>query len=87
MKAHAIEGLPEYPHIVAGGRYRHFKGDDVIVLNLCRHSETQEEMVVYYHTAAAQWWVRPLSMFQEVIGYEGLTPVFRFSRVVDQGEE
>ena len=29
------------------GRYRHFKGKEYEVLYLARHSETEEEMVVY----------------------------------------
>ena len=29
------------------GRYRHFKGKEYEVLGVARHSETQEELVVY----------------------------------------
>ena len=29
------------------GRYRHYKGNDYIVIGVARHSETQEELVVY----------------------------------------
>lgn len=32
---------------VKPGRYRHFKGNEYEVLFCARHSETQEEMVVY----------------------------------------
>ena len=29
------------------GRYRHYKGNDYEVLGVARHSETEEEYVVY----------------------------------------
>ena len=33
--------------IVIGGRYRHYKGKEYIVLGIARHSETLEELVIY----------------------------------------
>ncbi len=54
------------------GRYRHFKGKEYQVLEIALHSETQEEMVVYralYGENAV--WVRPLSMWEEVVEYQG----------------
>ena len=54
------------------GRYRHFKGGEYEVLGVARHSETQEPLVVYrplYNDTGL--WVRPLSMFQEVVDHEG----------------
>lgn len=62
------------------GRYRHYKGNDYEVIGVARHSETEEEMVVY-RTLYGQYdlWVRPLSMFMETIENEGETlPRFRF---------
>lgn len=32
---------------IKSGVYRHYKGDYYLVLGLARHSETEEEMVVY----------------------------------------
>jgi hypothetical protein len=57
------------------GRYRHFKGGEYQVLELARHSETGELMVVY----RAQYgdgglWVRPAAMWSETVqrdGYSG----------------
>lgn len=46
------------------GRYRHYKGKDYAVINVARHSET-EEWVVVYRTLYGEfsWWVRPFGMF------------------------
>ena len=54
------------------GRYRHFKGNEYEVLHLARHSETEEEMVVYralYGDFSV--WVRPASMWNETVEREG----------------
>ena len=32
---------------VPAGRYRHYKGNDYTVIGVARHSETEEELVVY----------------------------------------
>lgn len=62
------------------GIYRHFKGNEYLLIDVAKHSETQELMVVYrplYGDCAL--WVRPASMWNEYIernGYKG--PRFRF---------
>lgn len=44
--------------------YRHFKGDYYIVVGIAKHSETEEEMVVYRQLyGAGELWVRPMSLF------------------------
>ena len=44
--------------------YRHFKGDYYLVEDVARHSETDEEMVVYRKLYGdGSLWVRPLDMF------------------------
>ncbi|MDP2629350.1 MAG: DUF1653 domain-containing protein [Candidatus Harrisonbacteria bacterium] len=51
--------------IQAGQTYQHFKGGEYKVIALAKHSETEEEMVLYEHDG--QNWVRPASMwFDEV---------------------
>ena len=50
------------------GLYKHYKGSEYRVLNLARHSETEEWLVVYqqcYGDKAV--WVRPLNMFTEQV--------------------
>ena len=54
------------------GRYRHYKGHDYEVIGVARHSETEEELVVY-RTLYGDFslWVRPLAMFTEEIEIDG----------------
>ena len=54
------------------GKYRHFKGKEYEVLFTARHSETEEEMVVYRMLYGDQSiWVRPASMWNETVEREG----------------
>lgn len=56
------------------GRYRHFKGKEYEVLYIATHSETREEMVVYRALYGEHGvWVRPASMWNEVIERDGKT--------------
>lgn len=70
------------------GRYRHYKGGEYEVVGIARHSETEEQLVVYrclYDNASL--WVRPLSMFIEKILIEG-REVARFSPIaIAEGAE
>lgn len=54
------------------GRYRHYKGKDYVVLGVARHSETEEELVVYRQDYGDRsLWVRPKSMFLGTVEVEG----------------
>ena len=54
------------------GRYRHFKGREYTVLGVARHSETQEELVVYRQEYGDHGlWVRPKQMFQATVAVDG----------------
>ena len=54
--------------------YRHFKGNVYRVLHLAKHSETIEEMVVYQAMYGERGvWVRPKTMFEEIIERDGRT--------------
>jgi len=66
--------------VLLPGRYRHYKGHDYAVAGVARHSETEEPMVVYQTLYGNfDWWVRPLSMFQETVMVDGKTcPRFRY---------
>jgi hypothetical protein len=51
-------------HIKIGKKYRHFKGNEYLVLHLAKHSETLEELVVYQALYGERGvWVRSLGMF------------------------
>jgi hypothetical protein len=62
------------------GRYRHYKGNEYLVLEVARHSETMEELVVYRQLYGDRaLWVRPRAMFIEEIEHNGLRqPRFAF---------
>lgn len=62
------------------GRYRHYKGKDYIVLGIARHSETEEELVVYRPDYGDRGlWVRPKTMFLEAVEVDGReVPRFQF---------
>ena len=65
------------------GRYRHFKGNEYRVLGIAKHSETQEELVVYQALYGTQeLWVRPAEMWHETVERED----YRGPRFVYLGE-
>lgn len=50
------------------GIYQHYKGSQYEVLDLVRHSETEQWMVLYRpFYGQGMLWVRPLDMFYEKI--------------------
>ncbi|MEJ2231196.1 MAG: DUF1653 domain-containing protein, partial [Nitrospirales bacterium] len=54
--------------MIKPGRYRHYKGKDYQVIGVAKHSETEEDLVVYRALyGAGGLWVRPLEMFGEKI--------------------
>ena len=54
------------------GRYRHYKGNEYIVIGVARHSETDEELVVYRPDYGERGlWVRPKDMFEETVDVDG----------------
>jgi hypothetical protein len=61
------------------GRYRHFKGKYYEVIGCARHSETEEELVVY-RDDQQRLWVRPLLLFLEQVSV-GSDTVPRFAYV------
>lgn len=67
--------------IQPGRKYRHFKGNEYLVLHLAKHSETMEPLVVYQALYGDLGiWVRPLAMFLEEVEKNGMM-VKRFEEV------
>ena len=73
-------------NIVIGKKYRHFKGNEYLVLYVAKHSETREDMVVYQALYGERGiWVRPLSMFLEKKEVDGKM-VNRFEKIDNELE-
>ena len=67
-----------------GKKYRHFKGNEYLVINVGKHSETLEEMVVYQALYGERGiWVRPLSMFLEEKEVDGKM-INRFDEILKE---
>tara|TARA_R110002049_G_scaffold118287_6_gene272225 strand:- start:420 stop:632 length:213 start_codon:yes stop_codon:yes gene_type:complete len=65
------------------GIYRHYKDKLYQVIGVARHSETEEEHVVYRPLYGERGlWIRPLSMFDESIEHDGVK-VKRFTFIED----
>lgn len=63
------------------GKYKHYKGNYYEVLFVAKHSENQEDMVVYRALYGNnQIWVRPARMWNEIVEIDG-NKVSRFEYV------
>jgi hypothetical protein len=62
------------------GRYRHYKGKEYLALGVARHSETDEDFIIYRQDYGDRGlWLRPKKMFQETVQVEGQAlPRFRY---------
>ncbi|MEZ7858897.1 MAG: hypothetical protein ACI9BG_000883 [Parasphingorhabdus sp.] len=65
------------------GIYKHYKGNLYEVIDVAKHSETEEEHVVY-RTLYGDYslWVRPLAMFIETVELDG-QQIARFEYIED----
>ena len=65
--------------------YRHYKGDQYIVLGIGKHSETLEEHVIYRALYGdGQIWVRPINLFIDEVDhkkYPNVKQKYRFQEL------
>ena len=69
--------------MIQPGIYKHSKKGNLYKVHfVAKHSETLEEFVVYeslYENETSKFWIRPISMFEEVIELNGQkVPRFQF---------
>ncbi|MGL5830710.1 MAG: DUF1653 domain-containing protein [Candidatus Altimarinota bacterium] len=63
--------------IKVGSKYRHYKGQEYLIIGLARHSDTLEEFVVYQGLYDSQefgqqpLWIRPKNIFEETVEING----------------
>ncbi len=75
---------PKKMNDIQKGLYEHYKGKRYQVVDVARHSESLELMVVYKALYKGDFpegslWVRPLTMFQENVSVNGkVMPRFKF---------
>ncbi|WP_417657524.1 DUF1653 domain-containing protein [Pseudidiomarina aestuarii] len=62
------------------GKYEHYKGNHYEVIDVVRHSETEEWLVLYRLLYGDRGlWVRPFDMFVEQVTVDGKSiPRFRY---------
>jgi len=71
------------------GLYRHYKGQEYFIVGTAHHSESGDELVLYYavQDADAPYWVRPVDSFTEMVVVNGSTvPRFQWVRSATQAE-
>jgi len=73
--------------MIQAGVYRHYKGNTYQVIGLAKHSETEEDLVVYRALYGAfGLWVRPLDIFCEKVEIGGKI-VSRFELITQENGE
>lgn len=53
--------------ITVGKIYKHYKGNLYKIIAIGKHSETLEEMIVYQSVKDGQVWIRPKTMWNEIV--------------------
>lgn len=57
--------------ILIGKNYKHYKGNLYKIIALAKHSETLEDMIIYQSVKDEATWVRPKSMWNDVVDKNG----------------
>lgn len=67
--------------MIEPGLYQHFKGNKYLALGIAKHTETNEELVIYmlHEKQPPRLFARPIAMFEEEVNVEGMmVPRFKF---------
>lgn len=71
--------------LVLNGTYRHYKDKRYKVLHIAKHTETEEELVIYQALYGEFGiWARPLAMFLEDVTLPDGSTVKRFALVEEE---
>ena len=57
--------------ISIGKNYKHYKGNLYKIIAFAKHSETCEDMIVYQSIEHGDIWVRPKTMWNEIVDDNG----------------
>jgi hypothetical protein len=68
--------MVKYPEI--GKQYKHYKGGIYEVISLAKHTETDENLVIYKSLHFGTVYARPLSMWFETVTTDDRRRVSRF---------
>jgi hypothetical protein len=69
--------------IKKGDKFRHFKGTVYTVIALAKHTETEEELVIYRDEQGSTW-ARPIEMFSSLVDkekYPHIKQKYRFEKI------
>ncbi len=70
--------------VIKGGVYKHFKGHIIKVLEIAKHTETGEMLVIYEHYGTDVIWARPYDMFISKVDkekYPEINQEYRFQLI------
>lgn len=69
-------------YFVSTGFYKHYKGGIYYVTHIAKHTETDENMVIYRSADdSTQYFARPQSIFTELITVDG-KKIHRFKKAL-----
>ena len=71
-------------NICVNSVWKHFKGEYYKFICVAKHSETEEELVVYEHISNSKIYARPIDMFLSKVDkekYPNATQEYRFEEV------
>jgi len=72
--------------VTVNSKYRHFKGEVIVVLAIGQNTENLEKMVVYVALSTGKIWIRPYDMFVSKVDrekYPDVAQEYRFEKVIE----